>query len=416
MSNILSNIGKFSEDENSTIEAIRDYFRETKNEFKPTQKVAFSSKTKWSGIYFEDEGSYIIGAPEFVLRDKFDKYKNMIEKYAKDYRVIVLANSKENFIKNELPDNVELIGFVLILDKIRKEAKNTLEYFERQGVDVKIISGDNPITVSKIAKQVGIKEYNNYIDMSTLKSDKEVKEAALKYTIFGRVSPTQKKALVLALQEKEKTVAMTGDGVNDVLALKASDCSIAMANGIYIEIKKRILDAEEGSIFVTSDFTDIATTTTVRKCLGRQVEEKNIRRIIDGVYEKPVYSNLLREYVPANPEKVAYAIARGFHWTIAPCGDVALNKLGLSTQVPVVWSYISDGPYRKFSWDNITLSFRHRANREISFMSETTTLVVEALKTLGKDRVDDGIILSLRNRLPKEEKKKMLEEATGVSE
>ena len=100
-----------------------------------------------------------------------------------------------------------------------------------------------------------------------------------------------------------------------------------MANGIYIEIKKRILDAEEGSIFVTSDFTDIATTTTVRKCLGRQVEEKNIRRIIDGVYEKPVYSNLLREYVPANPEKVAYAIARGFHWTIAPCGDVALNKL-----------------------------------------------------------------------------------------
>ena len=192
--------------------------------------------------------------------------------------------------------------------------------------------------------------------------------------------------------------------------------SIAMANGIYIEIKKRILDAEEGSIFVTSDFTDIATTTTVRKCLGRQVEEKNIRRIIDGVYEKPVYSNLLREYVPANPEKVAYAIARGFHWTIAPCGDVALNKLGLSTQVPVVWSYISDGPYRKFSWDNITLSFKHRANREISYMSETTILVVEALKTLGKDRVDDGIILSLRNRLPREEKKKMLVEATGVSE
>lgn len=192
--------------------------------------------------------------------------------------------------------------------------------------------------------------------------------------------------------------------------------SIAMANGIYIEIKKRILDAEEGSIFVTSDFIDIATTTTVRKCLGRQVEEKNIRRIIDGVYEKPVYSNLLKEYIPANPERVAYAIARSFHWTIAPCGDVALNKLGLSTQVPVVWSYISDGPYRKFSWDNIALSFKHRANREISFMSETTTLVVEALKTLGKERIDESIIFSLKNRLPEAEKKKMLEEATGVSE
>ena len=189
-----------------------------------------------------------------------------------------------------------------------------------------------------------------------------------------------------------------------------------MTNSIYAEIKKRIEIAEAGTVFVTSDFTDIATTTTVRKCLGRQVEEKNIRRILDGVYEKPTYSKLLKEYIPANPERVAYAIARSFRWTIAPCGDVALNKLGLSTQVPVVWSYISDGPYRKFSWENITLSFKHRSNREISFMSETTTLVIEALKTLGKDRVDDGIILSLRNRLPEVEKKKMLEEATGVSE
>ena len=189
-----------------------------------------------------------------------------------------------------------------------------------------------------------------------------------------------------------------------------------MTNSIYAEIKKRIEIAEVGTVFVTSDFTDVATTTTVRKCLGRQVEEKNIRRILDGVYEKPTYSKLLKEYIPANPERVAYAIARSFRWTIAPCGDVALNKLRLSTQVPVVWSYISDGPYRKFTWDNITLSFKHRANREISFMSETTTLVVEALKTLGKDRVDDGIISSLKNRLPEEEKKKMLEEATGVSE
>lgn len=189
-----------------------------------------------------------------------------------------------------------------------------------------------------------------------------------------------------------------------------------MASGIYTEIKKRIELNEPGTVFLTSDFTDIATTTTVRKCLGRQVEEKNIRRIIAGVYEKPVYSELLKEYIPANPDAVAYAIARSFHWTIAPCGDVALNKLGLSTQVPVVWSYISDGPYRKFSWDNITLSFKHRANREISFMSETTTLVVEALKTLGKERIDDDIIVSLRNRLPEEAKKKMLKEATGVSE
>ena len=189
-----------------------------------------------------------------------------------------------------------------------------------------------------------------------------------------------------------------------------------MASGIYTEIKNRIELAEPGTIFVTSDFTDIATMTTVRKCLGRQVEQKSIRRIIDGVYEKPVYSNLLNEYIPTNPELVAYAIARNFHWTIAPCGDVALNKLGLSTQVPVVWSYISDGPYRKFAWDNITLSFKHRANREISFMSEISTLVVEALKTLGKERIDDKIITTLKYILPDKEKEIILGETTGVSE
>lgn len=166
-----------------------------------------------------------------MLREEFNTYKNTIEKYAKDYRVIVLAHSEEKFIGNKLPEKVKLIGYVLILDKIRKEAKNTLEYFNKQGVDIKIISGDNPITVSKIAKQVGVKNYDKYIDMSTLESDEKVKEIASQYTIFGRVSPTQKKELVLALQENGKTVAMTGDGVNDVLALKAADCSIAMANG-----------------------------------------------------------------------------------------------------------------------------------------------------------------------------------------
>lgn len=189
-----------------------------------------------------------------------------------------------------------------------------------------------------------------------------------------------------------------------------------MAGYICGEIRKRIELAEEGTVFVTSDFTDIANATTIRKCLGRQVEEKKIRRIINGVYEKPVYSNLLKEYVPANPDTVAYSIARSFHWTIAPCGDVALNKLGLSTQVPSVWSYISDGPYRKFSWDNITVSFKHRANREISFLSEVTILVVEAIKTLGKEHMDDSIISNLKNRLPEAEKEKILKEANGVSE
>lgn len=231
MTNILANIAKFSEDENSTITAIKKRFSNIAEEFRPIEKIAFSSQAKWSGINFEDVGTYIIGAPEIVLQNEFELHKDLLDRYCKDYRVIVLAHSNSNFNNKELPVDIELIGVILILDKIRKEANKTLKYFEKQDVDIKIISGDNPVTVSMIAKQVGIKNYNNYIDMSTIQKEDEIKEIASKYTIFGRVSPIQKKALVLALQENGKTVAMTGDGVNDVLALKVADCSIAMANG-----------------------------------------------------------------------------------------------------------------------------------------------------------------------------------------
>lgn len=231
MFNILSNISKTSEDENSTIKAIKTYFSKIESEFSVTKKVAFSSQTKWSGFSFKDIGSYIIGAPEFVLKDNFDKYKDIINNYASDYRVLVLAHSKNNFNDKNLPNEIDLIGIVLMLDKIRNEASQTLAYFANQGVDIKIISGDNPITVSKIAKRVGVKKYDSYIDMSTLSSDDSFSKIVSKYTIFGRVSPTQKKDLIKALKSNGKTVAMTGDGVNDVLALKESDCSIAMANG-----------------------------------------------------------------------------------------------------------------------------------------------------------------------------------------
>ena len=231
MTNILANLGKFSNDNNSTISAIREHFTIINNKFTPLNIMDFSSKTKWSGIYFENEGSYIIGAPEFVLKDCFDMYSNKINEYSENYRVIALAKSNNNFNNKDLPNDIDLLGLVLISDKIRKDANKTLNYFTEQGVDIKIISGDNPITVSKIGKTVGLKNYDNYIDMSTLQSESDIEEAAKKYTIFGRVTPQQKKSLVLALQNQGKTVAMTGDGVNDVLALKASDCSIAMASG-----------------------------------------------------------------------------------------------------------------------------------------------------------------------------------------
>ena len=223
MENILANIAKFSEDENPTIQAIKAFFlNKLDNEFIVKNKVPFSSKAKWSGINFENKGSYIIGAPEFILKDDFAKYEKEIIKYSEDYRVLLLAHSNSNFNTsinafnsndniNNLPDDILPLGFVLISDVIRKEASNTLNYFKKQGVDIKIISGDNPITVSKIAKQVGLDNHDNYIDMSKLNTDKEIKEAAIKYKIFGRVSPQQKKSLVTALQESGKTVAMTGD-------------------------------------------------------------------------------------------------------------------------------------------------------------------------------------------------------------
>lgn len=183
-----------------------------------------------------------------------------------------------------------------------------------------------------------------------------------------------------------------------------------------VEIKNRILGAEDGTIFVTSDFSGITSLTTARKCLGRLAESGLIRRVMDGVYEKPRFSKLLKEYVPTDPETVAYAIARSCHWSIAPCGDVALNKLGLSTQVPTVWSYVSDGPYREYAYDNIRLQFKHRTNRDISKMSDLTILVIEALKTIGKDGVTEKTVQTLRQRLPERERAVLLKEASCSAE
>lgn len=231
LENILANIAKFSTDMNSTIEAIRENHYYLKEEWRTKKIIPFSSQAKWSGISFESQGTYVMGAPEFILKEDFEKYAQEIKKYSEDYRVILVAYSPDEFKGKNLPDNLLPVGMVLISDKIRKEAKETLEYFKKQGVAIKIISGDNPATVAKIAKQVGVDGYEKYVDMSQIVTKKELEKLSKEATIFGRVSPTQKKDLIIALQKQGKTVAMTGDGVNDVLALKASDCSIAMANG-----------------------------------------------------------------------------------------------------------------------------------------------------------------------------------------
>ena len=185
-----------------------------------------------------------------------------------------------------------------------------------------------------------------------------------------------------------------------------------MDNGYMQEIRARILAAEDGSVFVAPDFADIADTATIRQGLKRLYQSGMIRRIIRGVYEKPKYSKLLDEYVAAAPDAVAKALARSYHWTIAPCGNTALNLLGLSTQVTAIWSYISDGPYKTYEWNSTKLEFKHRTNKEITGLSYMTSLVIQALKTLGRTHVTPEIIQTLSEKLSEDEKQACLKEAT----
>ncbi|MDY2729116.1 HAD-IC family P-type ATPase [Clostridium sp. HCP1S3_B4] len=196
------------------------------------EKVPFSSKRKWGGLNIKEYGSWLMGAPEIILGTKYDSYKDIIEKNAsKGMRVLLLAKKNEGSLKDGL-DNIEEKAIILIQDIIREEAPSVLGYFEKQGVNVKVISGDNPVTVSAVAKRAGVHAAERYVDARTLPdSVDELKEVVDSYTVFGRVTPHQKKNIVKALQANKHTVAMTGDGVNDVLALKESDCGIAMANG-----------------------------------------------------------------------------------------------------------------------------------------------------------------------------------------
>ena len=185
-----------------------------------------------------------------------------------------------------------------------------------------------------------------------------------------------------------------------------------MDNGYMQEIRARILAAEDGAVFVAPDFADIADTATIRQGLKRLYQSGIIRRIIRGIYEKPKYSKLLDEYVAADPDAVAKALARCYHWTIAPCGNTALNLLGLSTQVTAVWSYISDGPYKTYEWNSTKLEFKHRTNKEITGLSYMTSLVIQALKTLGRTNVTPEIIQTLSEKLSEAEKQSCLKEAT----
>lgn len=176
-------------------------------------------------------------------------------------------------------------------------------------------------------------------------------------------------------------------------------------------IKIRILAEKIGAVFVAADFADITDKTTTNVALARLESEGIIRRVLRGVYDKPEYNEFLKEYVAPIPDNVAHALARNYGWTIVPCGDTALNLLGLSTQVPATWVYVSDGTYKEYTYDNTTIQFKRTTNKEVSKLSYKTALTIQALKALGKDKIDDALLDSLRKLLTVDEKQTMMSEA-----
>lgn len=227
MGSMLSALG----DNNQTSQALINYFGYNK-ELKPVVTLPFSSTRKLSAVSFENAGTYIMGAPEFVIPNNPDeKINNLVEQYSKDgYRVLLVAYSSSNIIKDNPPSNRTPVALLILEDRIRDDAVSTIAWFKNNDVKVKIISGDNPLTVAEIAKRVGVENTESFINLEGL-NEKQVIAAANKYTVFGRVTPEQKAILIKSIKADGNTVAMTGDGVNDILALKEADCSIAMASG-----------------------------------------------------------------------------------------------------------------------------------------------------------------------------------------
>lgn len=218
------------DDNNQTSIALHNHFG-TNDKFSPVNTIPFSSKRKLSAVTFEDAGTFVMGAPEFVLKPYPAKVEKIVKSYAQmGLRVIVLAHSPTPIVGDKLPSVLKPIAVISIADNIREDAIDTIKWFADNDVNVKVISGDNPVTVCEVAKRAGIKNAEKYISLEGL-NEKEVENVANKYTVFGRVSPEQKAVLVRSIKSEGNTVAMTGDGVNDILALKEADCAISVASG-----------------------------------------------------------------------------------------------------------------------------------------------------------------------------------------
>lgn len=301
ISQLLADFVAAQEKDNATMEALKAHFSNGSG-MRAREVYSFSSETKYSGAVMNDGKSYVIGAPEFVLRGQFAQYQEQIATYSsKGYRVLVFAQYEGMLDRKPLTEPVLPLCFVMLANPIRKGAKETFTYFAENDVDIKVISGDNPLTVSVIAAEAGIVGAERFVDVSTLKEKEDYYRAVEEYTVFGRVTPSQKRMLVQALKEHKKTVAMTGDGVNDVLALKDADCSVAMASGS--EAASNVAQL----VLLDSDFSRMPSVVAEGRRVVNNIERTAALYIVKNIFSMllAIFSVILMLDYPLEPSQVS---------------------------------------------------------------------------------------------------------------
>jgi cation-transporting P-type ATPase E len=305
LKNIISAMLNAQNDQNLTSEALSERFG-TGKRIRHRELIPFSSSRKFSAVQFDRYGTFVIGAPEFVLKSNYEIIRREVEKQSQEgYRVLVVAKNDQPIKDNQISGDNDPIALIMIEDTIRPDAIETIEYFKSHNVAVKVISGDNPATVSRISERAGIEDAKKYISLEGMQ-DKEVVRVASRYTVFGRVSPQQKKLLIESLKNNGHTVAMTGDGVNDILALKEADTSIAMASGS--EAARNVSHL----VLLDSNFSSMPKVVSE----GRRVIN-NVQRVSTLFLTKTIFSFLL----------AVIAIARQGVYPIQPSQLVLIDYL-----------------------------------------------------------------------------------------
>ena len=297
---MIGNLVASMPDGNMTMQALKRFFRAPATQSAETV-IPFSSTYKYCGAAFPND-TYVLGAPEFVLREDYEKSKTLIESYSADgYRVLVFGRYCGALDGTQLTQQVIPLGLILLSNPIRKDAPETFRYFANQGVSVKVISGDSALTVSQIAMEAGIADAEKYIDAATLHTQEEVRAAAERYTVFGRVTPEQKRQLVHALQDAGHTVGMTGDGVNDILALKDADCSIAMASGCDAAAQASQL------VLLDSDFAAMPSVVMEGRRVVNNIERSASLFLVKNIFSflMAVFSMCFMITYPLEPSQVS---------------------------------------------------------------------------------------------------------------